>query len=104
MTPFGTAGPGDGARQRAGDRRRHPLRIAAGAPSARGAAHRSERRIYLDDWVTTPVYDFNALAPAQTISGPAIIESAMTTVLLRPGERATVTALGWLDIVISHAS
>jgi hypothetical protein len=25
-------------------------------------------------------------------------------VLLRPGERATVTALGWLDIVISHAS
>jgi hypothetical protein len=26
----------------------------------------------------------------------------MTTVLLRPGERATVTPLGWLDITISH--
>ena len=65
---------------------------------------RSERRIYLDDWISVPVYDFDALAPAQTISGPAIVESAMTTVLLRPGERATVTALGWLDIVISHAS
>jgi N-methylhydantoinase A len=65
-------------------------------------APRSERQIYLDDWVSTPVYDFDALAPAQTISGPAIVESAMTTVLLRPGERATVTALGWLDIAISH--
>ena len=65
---------------------------------------RSERQIYLDDWVTAPVYDFDALAPAQTIPGPAIVESAMTTVLLRPRERATVTALGWLDIAIPHAS
>ena len=67
-------------------------------------APRSERRIYLDDWVSTPVYDFDTLAPAQTIPGPAIVESAMTTVLLRPGECATVTPLGWLDIAISpHA-
>jgi hypothetical protein len=29
-----------------------------------------------------------------------IVESAMTTVLLRPGERATVTPLGWLDITL----
>jgi N-methylhydantoinase A len=61
---------------------------------------RSERRIYLDDWVSAPVYDFDALAPAQTIAGPAIVESAMTTVLLRPRDRAAVTALGWLDITI----
>jgi N-methylhydantoinase A len=66
-------------------------------------APRSERRIYLDNWVSAPVYDFDALAPAQIITGPAIVESAMTTVLLRPGERATVTALGWLDIAISVA-
>jgi N-methylhydantoinase A len=66
------------------------------------AAPRSERRIYLDDWVCAPVYDFDTLAPAQTIAGPAIAESALTTVLLRPGERATVTPLGWLDIAISH--
>src|SRR5258708_7324335 len=71
-------------------------------PEAPPTTPRSERRIYLDDWISTPVYDFDTLAPAQTISGPAIVESAMTTVLLRPGERATVTALGWLDIVISH--
>jgi N-methylhydantoinase A len=67
-------------------------------------APRSERRIYLDDWVSTPVYDFDTLAPTQTIAGPAIVESAMTTVLLRPGEHATVTPLGWLDIAISPAS
>ena len=35
-----------------------------------------------------PVFDFDALAPGQAIAGPAIVESAMTTVLLRPGDRA----------------
>jgi N-methylhydantoinase A/oxoprolinase/acetone carboxylase beta subunit len=47
-----------------------------------------------------PVYDFDALAPKQSITGPAIIESPMTTVLLRQGETATVTSLGWLDIIL----
>jgi N-methylhydantoinase A len=65
---------------------------------------RSERRVYLDDWITAPVYDFDALAPAQRIAGPAIIESAMTTVLLRPGDRAIVTTLGWLDVAIAKHS
>ena len=46
------------------------------------------------------MYDFEALAPKQTIAGPAIIESLMTTVLLRQGEVATVTPLGWLDIIL----
>jgi N-methylhydantoinase A len=67
-------------------------------PEASPVAPRTERRIYLDAWASAPVYDFDALAPAQTIMGPAIVESAMTTVLLRAGERASVTPLGWLDI------
>jgi len=71
-------------------------------PAAPPTAPRAERRIYLAEWLAAPVYDFDALAPTQTIAGPAIVESAMTTVLLRPGERATVTPLGWLDIAISH--
>jgi N-methylhydantoinase A/oxoprolinase/acetone carboxylase beta subunit len=33
----------------------------------------------------SPVYDFEALAPQHTIAGPAIIESPITTVLLRQG-------------------
>jgi N-methylhydantoinase A len=71
-----------------------------GLPEAPPAAPRSERRTYLDDWITSPVYDFDALAPKQTIAGPAIIESPMTTVLLRQDEVATVTPLGWLDIIL----
>jgi N-methylhydantoinase A len=69
-------------------------------PETPPTAPRSERRIYLDDWVSVPVYDFDGLAPARTIAGPAIVESSMTTVLLRPGERASVTPLGWLDIAL----
>jgi N-methylhydantoinase A len=71
-------------------------------PAAPPTTPRAERRIYLDDWAAAPLYDFDALAPAQVIAGPAVVESAMTTVLLRPGERAIVTPLGWLDIAISH--
>src|SRR5271167_2227014 len=98
-----SAGPGDSPRQCASDGRRHPLGLAAGAAFARGAADRTPLRaeIYLDDWLSAPVYDFDALAPAQIIAGPAIVESAMTTVLLRPGERATLTPLGWLDIAVN---
>ena len=68
------------------------------------APPRGERRIYLGSglggWHTTPVYDFDALAPAQRVDGPAIVESAMTTILIRRGDRATVTRLGWLDIAV----
>ncbi len=69
-------------------------------PEAPPATPRSKRPTYLDDWVTSPVYDFDALAPKQTIAGPAIIESPMTTILLRHGEVATVTPRGWLDIIL----
>ena len=69
-------------------------------PSVPPAAPRAERRLYLDEWMAAPVYRFDTLAPAQRIAGPAVIESAMTTVLLRPGDTASVTAQGWLDIAI----
>src|SRR5437764_2456515 len=48
-------------------------------PAAPPASPRGERRIYLENWVAAPVYAFDALTPAQTIAGPAIVESAMTT-------------------------
>jgi N-methylhydantoinase A len=67
-------------------------------PAAAPSSPQGERRIYLDDWIMAPVYRFGALAPAQIVSGPAIIEAATTTVLLRPGDLATVTPQGWLDI------
>jgi N-methylhydantoinase A len=69
-------------------------------PAAPPAAPRGERRIYFDDWLVAPVYRFDALAPGQEVAGPAIVESAMTTVLLRPRDNATVTPQGWLDIAV----
>jgi N-methylhydantoinase A len=63
-------------------------------------APRGERRIWLRDWISVPVFEFDAMAPGQQIAGPAIVESAMTTVLLRPGNHATVTPHGWLDIAV----
>jgi N-methylhydantoinase A len=72
-------------------------RLKAGLPAPPIAT----RSIYLDGgWSNAAVYNFETLAPKQEIVGPAIVESAMTTVLLRPGDRATVTEHGWLDITI----
>ncbi len=72
-------------------------RLPARAP----AAPRSRRRVYLDGWREVPVHDLDAVTPGQVVVGPAIVESATTTALLRAGERATVTPLGWLDIRIT---
>src|SRR4051794_17898224 len=69
-------------------------------PPAPPAAPQAERRLYLNEWFTAPVYRFDTLAQGQRIAGPAVIESAMTTVLLRPGDSALVTAQGWLDIAV----
>jgi N-methylhydantoinase A len=70
-------------------------------PAREDASPRGARRIWLRGWTSVPVFDFDTLAPRQAIGGPAIIESAMTTVLLRPGDRATVTPHGWLDIAVA---
>jgi N-methylhydantoinase A len=53
-------------------------------------------------WLETPVYDFDALAPGQEISGPAIVESETTTVVLRPLDTATTTPFRWLDIKVGR--
>jgi N-methylhydantoinase A len=69
-------------------------------PPSSPSAPSGRRRIYLGRWIEVPVFEFEGLAPAQSIAGPAIVESAMTTVLLRPGDRAQVTPHGWLDIAV----
>jgi N-methylhydantoinase A len=71
--------------------------LASGPPAA-PAGH---RRIYLGGWHDVPIYAFGELAPGQAIDGPAVIESATTTVLLRAGDRATTTPVGWLDIDVA---
>ena len=69
-------------------------------PAQADAPPRGERRVWLRGWVSVPVFELDALAVGQAIDGPAIVESAMTTVLLRQGNHATVTPHGWIDIAI----
>lgn len=64
------------------------------------APPKGERRIYLGGWQIVPVYDFPALAPGQSIDGPALIESDTTTVLLRAGDRGRFDGRGWLDVTV----
>ncbi len=71
------------------------------APARPPAAPASLRRIYLGGWREVPVYAFDALAPGQAIEGPAVIEAATTSMLLRPGDLSRTTNLGWLDIAIA---
>ena len=40
------------------------------------------------------------MTAADTIEGPAIVESDTTTVLLLAGDRARMDARGWLDIAL----
>jgi len=58
------------------------------------------QRAYLGGWRDVPVYAFEALSPGQSVSGPALVEAATTTVLLSATDRATVTPYGWLDIAV----
>jgi N-methylhydantoinase A len=64
------------------------------------AGPKARRKIYLGGWIDVPVFDFPALAADQPITGPAVVESDTTTVLLRPGDAARFDARGWLDVAI----
>jgi N-methylhydantoinase A len=72
-------------------------------PARAAAMPRARRQVFFSswgEWRPVPVYDMDTLAPGQAIEGPAIVDAATTTVLLRTGERAGVTPLGWLDITV----
>jgi N-methylhydantoinase A/oxoprolinase/acetone carboxylase beta subunit len=44
------------------------------------------------------VYQLEGLNAGDEMEGPALFESATTTVLVREGEHVHVTPHGWLDI------
>ncbi len=80
-----------------------PMPSAEAVRNAVPAAPIARRRILLADGavVEAPVFDFETLAPDQRIAGPAIVESATTTVLLLPGDSARMDARGWLEIAVA---
>ncbi len=70
----------------------------ANAPSAPV----SRRRVHLSGWREVSVFSFEELAVGQVVEGPAIVETSTTTVLLRQGDRAQATPLGWLDVAVGE--
>jgi len=75
-----------------------PAQTAAG--SGRATVGPARRRVWLGDWIEVLVYRMDALPAGHEVKGPAVFESATTTVLVREGERVTITPHGWLDIRI----
>jgi N-methylhydantoinase A len=71
-----------------------PIAGGHGGPAA------AMRHIYLDGWIEVGVFAFSDLRAGQVIEGPTIVEGDTTTVLLLPGDKATVTEMGWLDISV----
>ena len=76
-------------------------RGAAAASAVPAALVPGQRRIVLGgDDQEVSVHRFDALELATDIVGPAIIESATTTVLLQPGDHARMDRRGWLEICL----
>ncbi len=64
-------------------------------------ARRGRRSVYwaeLKKAVQTPIYDGAPLAPGNRIAGPAVIETADTTVAVHPGRTLRVDAFGNFEI------
>ena len=75
-----------------------PLPAGQGVTERRAAPKAARRRVYLGDWMDVPVFRLDELPAGWETKGPALLESATTTVLVREGERLSVTPHGWLDI------
>lgn len=57
------------------------------------------RAVYWEDsFLDTPVFDQRRLAPGNQISGPAVVEAPNTTILIHPGQRASIDE--YLNIAI----
>jgi N-methylhydantoinase A len=70
--------------------------VTAGA----GAEHvrTGSRRVHIDSWVETPLYDRAGLGAGDAIRGPAVVEEFSSTVPVHPGFEATVDRFGNLLI------
>ena len=75
-----------------------PLATGRAEAERRAAPKASRRRVWLGEWVEVPVFRIDDLPAGWETKGPALFESATTTVLARAGERVSVTPHGWLDL------
>ena len=61
-----------------------------------------QRRVYLGEWRDAPTYAADALPAGTQIAGPAVLESDFTTILVWPGDTATVDAMGGVELRVSQ--
>ena len=57
------------------------------------SALKGKRDVYFEekrDFVQTPIYDFEKLVPGTALSGPAIVETPVTTIVVNPKDRAAL--------------
>jgi N-methylhydantoinase A len=52
------------------------------------------RAFFRGRFLATPLYDGPSMAPGHAVAGPAIIEEPFTTIVVYPGQRATVDRFG----------
>jgi N-methylhydantoinase A len=66
-------------------------------------AVKEERKVYFEehgDFVRTSIFDFELLHPGGEISGPAVVETPVTTIVVNPRDRATVDEFHNLRIFV----
>jgi len=79
-----------------GELQRPKIESAPAREANTEAALKGKRDVYFEDYgkfVPTAIYDFERLKPGGEISGPAIVETPVTTVVVNPRNRAAVDAL-----------
>jgi N-methylhydantoinase A len=78
--------------------------LARPVPSCPGSARRGTRPAFFGGrFVAAPVYEGPHLRPGQVVRGPAIIEEAFTTIVVHPGQRSAVDAVGNHVITVPRA-
>ncbi len=83
-----------------------PLREIGVAGSV-AAAVTAQRNVYFGEkhgWLDTPVHARAKLPAGATLAGPALIEEMSSTVLLAPGQSATVDRIGNIIINVGRAA
>jgi N-methylhydantoinase A len=68
----------------------------ANTPGGRRSARPTAvRRVHVDGWIErTPVFDGEALRAGHVVDGPGVIDFPATTILVRPGQQATIDPNG----------
>jgi N-methylhydantoinase A len=68
--------------------------VEARPPAAAAAGRRDVFWAEADGWASTPVYYGTRLQPGNVIAGPAIVQVPDTTIVVHPGQEATVDGFG----------